>query len=184
MTDDEIKPKIIIISSEITWDMVSAAVETIYKAYYGKEQFRHFIIPIFSPGGDVDAAWSLYTVLKNLDAQIATVATGRVYSSAVIPFLAGHKRYSFPESVFLFHPATVLHATNEEVPLYRYHEEIQGERFDRLTFKTILSKIKGTKKKDIDLLVHDSKSSFISATKAKNYKIVTDIINKLEKITF
>lgn len=181
---DEIKPKIILISGEITWETVSQIVENIYRAYYGKDEYRQFIIPIFSPGGDVDAAWSLYTVLKNLNAQIATVAIGRVYSSAVIPFLAGHKRYAFPESVFLFHPATVLHATNEEVPLYRYHEEIQGERYDRLIFKSILGKIKGTKKEDIDLLVHDSKSSFINARKAKNYKIVTDIINKLEKITF
>lgn len=172
------------INGEITWEMVSLLVERIYIAAYGKEQAKHFIIPILSPGGDIDAAWSLYTVLKNLNAQVATVAAGRVYSSAVIPYLAGNKRYAFPESVFLFHPATITHTSNEEVPLYRYHEEIQGEKFDRLTFKRILSSIKGTKKEVVNMLVHDSKSSFISSTKAKNYKIVTDIINRLEKITF
>ena len=181
---EEIKPKILLINGEITWETVSLLVEKLYFSYFGKEQIRHYLICILSPGGDVDAAWSLYAVLKNLDAQIHTVATGRVYSSAVIPFLAGQQRYAFPESVFLFHPATISHSANEEVALYRYHEEIQGEKYDRHTFRTVLNNIKGTNKKHIDELIHDSKSSFISATKAKKYKIVTKIINRLEKVTY
>jgi ATP-dependent protease ClpP protease subunit len=177
-------PQYIFVRGEIHWGMIGDVVEKIYTAYNSKEKCRQFILPILSPGGDVDAAWSLYTVLKNLDAEIITLAAGRVYSSAVIPFLAGHKRYSFPQSVFLFHPATITHASNEEVPLYRYHEEIQGEKFDRLTFKSILSSIKGTRKDIVNALVHDSKSSYINARKAKSYKIVTDIINKPERIRF
>lgn len=177
--------KIFMLTGEITWESVSDLTVQIYDAYFGEEQVKNFVIPIMSQGGDCDGAWSLYAVLRNLDANIATLAMGRVYSAGIIPYLAGDIRYAFKESLFLFHPTTIEHQAGEVSPIYRLNEEIEGEKYDRLIFKRILSTIVNTRhKKEIDNLAHESKSCFLDATEAKKYGIVSHIINNPDEIIF
>lgn len=174
--------KIFVLAGEITWESVGMAVGQLYDADLD-EDINKLIIPILSPGGDVDAAWSLYATLKNLSTEVVTVANGRVYSAALIPYLAGSKRYALPESVFLFHPATITAVHNEEKPLYKYKEEILGEKYDRLILKDVLSKLFNTRSRVIiSRLIHDSKSMFVDANKAKDYGLVTEIVSKLGDI--
>ncbi len=57
----------IIISGEITWESVAQTINSLYESTLGIKDVKKVVIPILSPGGDTDAAWSLYAVLKNLD---------------------------------------------------------------------------------------------------------------------
>lgn len=182
---NEDSTKILLLSGEITWESVSDGIESVYTSYFGEEQCRKYIIYILSPGGDVDAAWSMYSSIKNLDAEIITVASGRVFSSAVIPFLIGRKRYAYPESLFLFHPATIFRGQNEEQHLYKLKEELDGHTYDRLLLKQILGKIGNARhKKDLEQLSQESASVFVDAKKAKKLGIVTEIVTSPEQISF
>lgn len=176
--------KVFVLSGEITWELVGAAVANLYELNEDEET-KQIVVPILSPGGDVDAAWSLYSTLKCLSVDVITIANGRVYSAAIIPYLAGSKRLSLPHSLFLFHPTTITTLHNEEKPMYKFKEELSGERHDRLIFKNVLGKLCNTApKRVISKLAHDSKSFFIDAEKAKSYGLVTDIITNIDQLNF
>lgn len=171
-----------VLSGEITWEMVGAAIAQLYQSDFESETNK-ILIPILSPGGDVDASWSLYAALKNLKSEVITVANGRVYSAAIIPFLAGSRRYALPQSLFLFHPTIVQVLANEEKPFYKYREDLEGEKYDRLLFKQVLSTITTTaSRRLINRLVHDSKSMFVTAEKAKQIGLITDIVTSIHNI--
>jgi ATP-dependent protease ClpP protease subunit len=178
--------KIHILNGEITWDLVGQAVSELMQTSLASPNIKRFIIPVLSTGGDTDAAWSLYTTLKNIDAEIITLAVGRVYSAALLPYMAGHKRLAFKESVFLFHPTTITNMHNEEKAIYKMKEDIAGDKLDRAIFKNLLkTACPNAPKKAIANLVHESKSFFVDADKAKKYGLVThllDNINQLEDL--
>lgn len=184
--------KIHILSGEITWDLAGQVLADLMQAnlkgYTTAEgvttgPIKKFVIPILSHGGDTDAAWSIHAALKNLDAEVVTIAAGRVYSAALIPYMAGQQRLSFKESIFLFHPATITNIHNEEKTMQKLSEEVAGERLDRAIFKNLLKEVCPTiSKKIIFKLTHESKSVFVDAEQAKEYGLVTHIINQLTEI--
>jgi len=178
------KTKVCILGGEITWECINTAINDIYNSVLSdKNKYTTLLIFIHSPGGDTDAAWSLYTTLRNIPLKVITVANGRVYSAATIVFLAGDSRLSYKESVFLFHPATIVTNHNEEKPLYQYQEELSAEKYDKGKFKDILQKLNPPVPKSIiTKLTHDHKSIFIDAKLAKEYNIVTGIINQVTEI--
>jgi ATP-dependent Clp protease protease subunit len=59
-----------------------------------------------SRGGTIDSAITLYNFLQSLPVEIVMHNNGSVDSSANIIFLAGARRYAFPQSSFLFHGST------------------------------------------------------------------------------
>ena len=177
----EIDYRIHTLCGEITWESVGQAITSIYDSYT-TDHYEQLILVIFSPGGDTDAAWSLYTTLKNLGCKVDTLANGRLYSAGLIPFLAGARRFAFKESVFLFHPTTV-NSVVEERPGYKIHEELVGDKMDSRIFKDTLLDAGITNKKDIAKLTHPSKSIFLTATAAKEIGLVTHIIDRIDCVS-
>jgi ATP-dependent protease ClpP protease subunit len=176
-------PTTYVFHGELTWENVGSATTILYEEYL-QEPFEKLLLPIMSPGGDTDAAWSLYTSLKNLGPRIVTLGIGRVYSAAVIPFLLGEKRYANPETVFLFHPI-VIPSSKEEQQLYQVYENVDGVRLDNLMFRRILSKmLNGSSKRKLSNLLSPSKSTYIDANTALNLGLVTDIITSISDISF
>ncbi len=178
----ESKPYICILCGEITWDTANLFIREIYQGFLHKE-FNKVLLSISTPGGDADAAWSIHTALKHLGCEIITLANGRVFSAGIIVYLTGGERYCFDESLFLFHPPTVISIMDEERPTYQMEEAITGQRIDEKLFRKILENIlpKATKK-DIIRLTHRHKSEFVSAKDALRLGIATHIINNIAEI--
>lgn len=167
---------------EIEWDLVNDAVKEIYSNYL-TDKFDRLIFPISTAGGDADAAWSLYTTLKNIGCEVITIANGRVFSAGIIIFLGGSKRYAFPESCFLFHPTTIFSSHNENAAIYQIEEEITGEKMDNNLFQEILKKeLTAATKQDISRLTHRYKSYFIGANEAKQLGLVHNIIKNINNL--
>lgn len=61
---------------------------------------------IDSPGGYTEQGFSLYEELSKVP-DLTTVAVGRVYSAAMLPFLAANNRIAEPNSRFLIHSNSI-----------------------------------------------------------------------------
>jgi len=68
-----------------------------------KPKWTTLDISISSGGGDVVSSFGLYNELKGFPVDITTRNSGAVDSAAIMPFLAGRKRYACASSAFFFH---------------------------------------------------------------------------------
>jgi ATP-dependent protease ClpP protease subunit len=62
------------------------------------------VLDISSPGGEVSSAMRLYEGLLSTPFELVTRNVAEVASMGNVLFLAGDKRYAFPEATFLLHP--------------------------------------------------------------------------------
>lgn len=67
------------------------------------EKRQPIFLYCFSFGGDLDVCNSIIDVMECSTTPIYTVNVGRCMSAAAYIYIAGHKRYSFEKSYFLFH---------------------------------------------------------------------------------
>jgi len=63
----------------------------------------NIVVYINSPGGDVEASYALYELLKLTGRKIYTYAINEVFSCAVVIYLAGAERYATNYSHFMIH---------------------------------------------------------------------------------
>ena len=67
---------------------------------------------INSPGGSVIDGFSLIDCIKLSKTPVYTINLGMCFSMALLVFMAGHKRFSFPHSEFLLHDGQSSDANN------------------------------------------------------------------------
>lgn len=60
-------------------------------------------IYIDSPGGNLTDTFMIIDAMKMSKTPIWTIATGCTYSGGFFSFIAGHKRFAYPHSSFLYH---------------------------------------------------------------------------------
>ena len=104
--DDEQRK--IMLNSEIDEDIVSTIVYTILRFNIidkGKkpEDRKPIFIYINSPGGSVIDGLSLVDAITNSKTPVYTINLALAASMAFHIFIAGHKRFSMPNSIFLSH---------------------------------------------------------------------------------
>jgi len=68
-----------------------------------KEPIKLFIN---SPGGEVDQALALNSVIETCGCPVITIGVGMVHSAALLIYIAGTKRFVYPDCYFLIHPMT------------------------------------------------------------------------------
>lgn len=169
------------ICNEITWKLVSDVLETVYDNILNKQEFTELTLMVATEGGDLEAAWVLYTGLKGLGCPITTIANGRVYSSGVLLTLMGDKRYAFKNSIFLFHPATLSVNRDIDLRLPELEEHVKSLSLERQLFiELIQSKV--TNEKFIDKICDKHESHFIGADEAKEMGLVHDIITTIDEV--
>jgi ATP-dependent Clp protease, protease subunit len=86
------------------------SMDELYKSLIEKfDRLRKSEILLFvnSNGGDLDKANAFYYWIKFTKIKLVTIGYGEVSSSALIVFLAGHRRYILPETQFFFHEGTL-----------------------------------------------------------------------------
>lgn len=71
---------------------------------------------INSPGGDMDAGYAAYSVVKNFSLPLETVNLSQVASAATLMYCASQNRRSMPDAIFLLHPAALtMHNVSGEL---------------------------------------------------------------------
>ena len=141
---------------------------------------------INSEGGDFALAYSLYDLLiekENQGFNITTIAFGKVQSAAIIPFLAGKKRFAYPNVEFLIPEFMIqnfsLKFSNETIISSEFksisdHIQFQTEKFISL-LKTKSNKT-FQKMLDSKIDLFSGNDYFYSSEHMKEYGIVTKII--------
>lgn len=61
------------------------------------------VVYINSPGGDLNAMWSIFDVLRIVNAPIVTINLGLAGSAAFTILMAGDKRIGLPHSQYFYH---------------------------------------------------------------------------------
>lgn len=125
---------------------------------------------IDSVGGSAYACLTLFEEILKYKTQINTHALGFVASAGTIIYLAGHKRYAYENSTFLFHEAATmvfgdLHTiANETRELYRLQDIVNSIYLKRtLLTNDMINKINSNKG-----------DTYYSAFDAKQLGIVTN----------
>ena len=89
---------------QLTWSILYQIAEDNEKDKKEKDYKREPIkLYINSYGGAVYDMWGLIDVIQNSKTPVYTYCTGYAMSAAFKIFLAGHKRYCYKHSTFMYH---------------------------------------------------------------------------------
>lgn len=133
---------------------------------------------INSPGGDADAGFAIYDMMRFVKPKIKTVCTGVVASAAVIILLGARKenRYSLPSARILIHqPSTGIHGTAADIQIEATEILKCREKINRL--------ISSETEQTIGKVESDTKRNFwMSAEEAQKYGLVNKIIRTSDEL--
>lgn len=133
---------------------------------------------INSPGGDADAGFAIYDMMRFIKPKIKAVCTGVVASAAVIILLGATKenRYSLPSARILIHqPSTGIHGTAADIQIEATEILKCREKINRL--------ISSETGQTIGKVESDTKRNFwMSAEEAQKYGLVNKIIRTSDEL--
>lgn len=137
----------------ITEAITNATVTHVLKEILAKKDDKKVItLYINSPGGDVDAGYAIYDILRLSGRKIITYAVSEVFSCAIILYLAGDERYASNYSNFMVHE-----------PYDEYDKDAS------ITTKEYTKSLKELQVTTDDYFKLISKHTTLTPTKIKNY---------------
>jgi len=144
----------------------------------GEQGHKPIRLFINSPGGDADAGFAMYDMIKFVKSPVITITAGLCASAAVLVLLAAEKerRYALPNSRFLIHqPSTAIHGFVSDIQIEA--SEIIKCR-DRIN--GIIADTTGQK---IEKVQADTRRNFwMSAEEASAYGLVSKVVESRDAI--
>ncbi|WP_347274096.1 ATP-dependent Clp protease proteolytic subunit [Candidatus Kuenenia sp.] len=171
-----LKTRTIIVTDEVNKKMAERVItQLLLLEADNDEDIKVFIN---SPGGDADAGFAMYDMLRFVKPKIKAICAGVVASAAVIILLGAKKedRYSLPSSRVLIHqPSTGIHGTASDIQIEATEILKCREKINRL--------ISGETGQPIGKIEADTKRNFwMSAEEACQYGLVNKIISTSEDL--
>lgn len=139
-------------------------------------QATELVVHINSPGGDVDAGFAIFDLLKTSGKEITTHIEGQCYSIATVIALSGSKRLATQNSEYLIHnPWTMGAGTSKDF------EKTQKElkRFEDKIANLYASV--GVISFD-DALTEMEKDTYMDLAQAKEYGLITEIVETVKAV--
>ena len=136
---------------------------------YKREPIKLYIN---SYGGSVYDMWGLIDVILNSKTPIYTYCTGYAMSAAFKIFLAGHKRYCYKHSTFMYHQMSCrLSGKLQDIEEDREEMDDQNTQIEEYVIdRTNLTK------DDIKEIREKRKDFYIHSDKAVKYGIVDEVL--------
>lgn len=158
---------------KLTWSILQQIREDDEKDEKEKDYKREPIkLYINSYGGSVYDMWGLIDIILNSKTPIYTYCTGYAMSAAFKIFLAGHKRYCYKHSTFMYHQMHCrLSGKLQDVEEDRKEVGNQNTKIEEYVIdRTNLTKddIKEIREKRIDFYIHSDE--------AVKYGIVDEVL--------
>jgi ATP-dependent Clp protease protease subunit len=165
-----LKTRTILICGEIDKDMSEKVIrQLLLLESMGDDPIR---VMIDSPGGDVDAGYAIFDMLRFVKPPVITVGMGLVASAASLIALASPKerRLGLPNSHYLIHqPLSGMRGVASEIEIHARELEKCKQRINELiSAETGVSLEQVTKDTDRDF--------WMSAEEAKKYGLISKII--------
>lgn len=146
----------------------------------GKEEGERkpIILYCFSFGGDLDICNSLIDVIKASKTPVYTVNVGRCMSAAAYIYIAGHMRFCFEKSYFLFHQGGGAVGGN-------YSEmDSQMEDYKKKVAALVELMKKYTGYSEAEIKKNIKKEWYVSSEEAVKNGVSDKIIESLDEIIF
>lgn len=165
-----IKTRQIILSGEINKPLAEKVIrQLLVLESDSDEPIRVFID---SPGGDADAGYAIFDMIRFVNAPVYTIGMGLVASAGSIILLAAPKerRFGLPNSHYLIHqPLSGIKGVATEIEIHALELEKMRVRINEL--------ISAETGKKVDQVSKDTDRDFwMNAAEAKDYGLVSKVI--------
>ena len=166
------KTRQIILSGEINKDLAEKIVRQLL-VLEADDAEKPVYVYIDSPGGDVDAGFAIFDMIRFISCPVILVGMGLIASAAALILLAVEKenRVALPNSRYLIHqPSSGMRGVATDI-------EIHAKEMERT--KAVLNKIIADKTgKSIDQVSADTNRDYwLNAQEAIEYGLVSRIVN-------
>lgn len=159
--------------AKLTWGILHQIKEDDEKDEKEKDYERKPIkLYINSYGGSVYDMWGLIDVILNSKTPVYTYCTGYAMSAAFKIFLAGHKRYCYTHSTFMYHQmSSLVHGKYQDL----VEDRLESDTLNTMIEEYVLARTKFTRS-DIDDIRIKKKDFYIHASDAVKYGIVDEVM--------
>ena len=158
---------------KLVWEMLYQINEDNEKDEKEKDYKRDPIkLYINSCGGTIYDMWALIDVIQNSKTPIYTYCMGYAMSAAFSIFLAGHKRYCYKHSTFMYHQIYCKKNGNYQDLV---EDRIEMDNLNKQVEEYVLERTKLTKE-DVADIREKKKDFYIHSDKAIEYGIVDEVL--------
>ena len=165
------KSRIIMITDVITKKLAQTAIGQLL-ILEQEDPEKEIKVFINSPGGDADAGFAIYDMMKFIKPKIKNICAGVAASAAVIILLGADKesRVSLPNSRILIHqPSTGVHGTASDIQIEASEILKCREKINRM--------ISDETNREFEKVENDTKRNYwMSAEEAVEYGLISKII--------
>ncbi len=176
LADKLLKTRSIMVSGEINKESADAFIKQLL--VLDSESNEKITVYINSPGGDVDAGYAMFDMVRFVQSPVVMVGCGLVASAATLLYLAVDKdrRYALPNSSYLIHqPMSGMKGVATDI-------QIHARQMVRLRAKLdkVISDQTG---KSLDEVTKDTeRDHWLDSAEAKAYGIVGTIVSHKKEI--
>jgi len=176
LTEKMLETRSILISGEINKELAERVVrQLLLLDSFGDEPIKVFID---SPGGDADAGFAVYDIIRFIKPQVYTIGMGLVASAAAIILLASPKerRVGLTNSNYLIHqPLSGIRGVATEIEIHAR----QLEKF-RVKINELISNETGQPLEKVEK--DTDRDCWLSAEEAVSYGLLSKIVAHKEEI--
>jgi ATP-dependent Clp protease protease subunit len=171
-----LKTRTILLSGEINKDLAEKTIrQLILLEDMGEDPIRIFID---SPGGDADAGFAVFDMIRFVKPKVYTIGMGLVASAAAIIQLASPKerRLGLPNSHYLIHqPLSGIRGVATDI-------EIHARELDKLKLKInkLISEETGINPEQVEK--DTDRDYWMNAEEAAKYGIISRVISKRDEL--
>lgn len=177
LTEKFIKTRQIILSGEINKDLAEKIVRQLL-VLEADDAEKPVYIYIDSPGGDVDAGFAIFDMIRFVSCPVFLIGMGLIASAAALILLAVDKeqRLALPNSRYLIHqPSSGMRGVATDI-------EIHAKEMERT--KAVLNKIisEQTGKSFEQVCADTNRDYWLNSSEAVEYGLVSKIVNSRKEL--
>lgn len=177
LTEKFIKTRQIILSGEINKDLAEKIVRQLL-VLEADDAKKPVYIYIDSPGGDVDAGFAIFDMIRFVSCPVFLIGMGLIASAAALILLAVDKehRLALPNSRYLIHqPSSGMRGVATDI-------EIHAKEMERT--KAVLNKIisEQTGKSFEQVCADTNRDYWLNSSEAVEYGLVSKIVNSRKEL--
>lgn len=170
MAERMLKTRTILLSGEVNKPLAERVVRSLLLLEsLGNDPIKVFID---SPGGDVDAGYAIFDMIRFVDAPVWTVGMGLVASAGALILLAAprERRVGLPNSHYLIHqPLSGMRGVATDIEIHAREIEKTRERINRM-----ISEETG---KSLTQVARDTDRDYwLAAEEAKEYGLISRVV--------
>lgn len=172
LTEKMLETRSVLISGEIHKELAERAVKQLLLLdAFGDEPIK---IYIDSPGGDADAGFAVYDIIRYITPKVYTIGMGLVASAASVILLAAPKerRFGLPNSNYLIHqPLSGIRGVATEIEIHAR----QLEKY-RIKINELISSESGQPYEKVEK--DTDRDCWLDAREAVEYGLISQIVTK------